>query len=97
MDSFTLNESYRQEILYGMEQVITSSGSISSWMSRVPVTVAGKTGTAQVGGNVTDNGLFVCCAPSRAPEIVVTSVIEKSGGGSYAALAAARVLEEYYR
>ncbi len=96
VDAFTLNEAYRQEILYGMEQVITSSGSISSWMSRVPVTVAGKTGTAQVGGNQNDNGLFVCCAPSRSPEIVVTSVIEKSGGGSYAALAAARVLEEYY-
>lgn len=96
VDAFVLNEAYRQEILYGMEQVISSSSSISSWMSRVPVTVAGKTGTAQVGGNLTDNGLFVCCAPSRSPEIVVTSVIEKSGGGSYAALAAARVLEAYY-
>ena len=97
VSAFELGESYRQEILYGMEQVITSSGSISGWMSRVPVTVAGKTGTAQVGGNQNDNGLFVCCAPSRAPEIVVASVIEKSGGGSYAALAAARVLEAYYR
>ncbi|MBQ9779490.1 MAG: hypothetical protein IJW00_00960 [Clostridia bacterium] len=97
LDAFTLNDSYRQEILYGMEQVITSSGSISSWMSRVPVKVAGKTGTAQVGGNQNDNGLFVCCAPSRNPEIVVASVIEKSGGGSYAALVAARVLEEYYK
>lgn len=96
LNSFALDQSYRQEILYGMEQVITSSGSISGWMSRVPVTVAGKTGTAQVGGNLNDNGLFVCCAPSRAPEIVVASVIEKSGGGSYAALAAARVLEAYY-
>ncbi len=96
LGSFALQDSYRQEILYGMEQVITSSGSISSWMSRVPVTVAGKTGTAQVGGNQNDNGLFVCCAPSRTPEIVVSSVIERAGGGSYAALAAARVLEEYY-
>ncbi len=96
LDAFTISDTYRQEILYGMEQVISSSGSISSWMSRVPVTVAGKTGTAQVGANQNDNGLFVCCAPSRNPEIVVTSVIEKSGGGSYAALAAARVLEEYY-
>ena len=96
LSAFAINDAHRQEILYGMEQVITSSGSISSWMSRVPVKVAGKTGTAQVGGNMTDNGLFVCCAPSRNPEIVVTSVIEKSGGGSYAALAAARVLEEYY-
>ncbi len=97
LDSITLKEAHRQEILYGMEQVITSSSSISTWMRRVPVRVAGKTGTAQVGGNADDNGLFVCCAPSRQPEIVVTSVIERSGGGSYAALAASRVLEAYYK
>lgn len=97
LDSFVLNEAHRQEILYGMEQVITSTATIDNWMSRVPVKVAGKTGTAQVGGNADDNGLFVCCAPSRNPEIVVTSVIERSGGGSYAALAASRVLEAYYR
>lgn len=97
LDSFTLKESHRQEILYGMEQVISSSSSISNWMRRVPVKVAGKTGTAQVGGKADDNGLFVCCAPSRQPDIVVTSVIERSGGGSYAALAASRVLEAYYQ
>ena len=96
LDTWQLADAYRQEILYGMEQVITSSQSINNWMKRIPVTVAGKTGTAQVGGKSDDNGLFVCCAPSRNPEIVVTSVIEKSGGGSYAALAAARVLEAYY-
>ncbi len=95
-EEFSLQETYRTEILYGMEQVISSSGSLSSWMSRVPVTVAGKTGTAQVGGGADDNGLFVCCAPSRSPEIVVTAVIERAGGGSYAGLAASRVLEAYY-
>lgn len=96
LNSFTLNDTYRQEILYGMEQVITATASINGWMSDIPVKVAGKTGTAQVGGKLDDNGLFVCCAPSRKPEIVVTSVIEKSGGGSYAALAASKVLEAYY-
>lgn len=96
VDELVLKEEYRQEIIYGMEQVITSSSSISSWMSDIPVTVAGKTGTAQIGGDSSDNGLFVCCAPSRNPEIVVTSVIERSGGGSCAALAASRVLEAYY-
>ncbi len=95
-DAFVLQETYRSEILYGMEQVISSSDALSQWMSRVPVTVAGKTGTAQVGGGEDDNGLFVCCAPSRSSEIVVTAVIERAGGGSYAGLAAARVLEEYY-
>ena len=85
----------RSAVLAGMEDVITSSSSISYYMRNIPVTVAGKTGTAQTGGAL-DNGLFVCCAPSQSPEIVVTSVIERAGGGSYSARSAAAVLEAYY-
>ena len=85
----------RSAVLAGMEDVITASSSISYYMRNIPVTVAGKTGTAQTGGAL-DNGLFVCCAPSQSPEIVVTSVIERAGGGSYSARSAAAVLEAYY-
>ncbi len=83
-------------VLDGMERVITSSAQISRYMANVPVRVAGKTGTAQT-GNAVDNGLFVCAAPSRNPEIVVTSVIERAGGGSYSAMSAGRVLEAYFK
>ena len=82
-------------VMTGMEDVVASSSSISYYMRNVPVTVAGKTGTAQT-GTTADNGLFVCCAPSRNPEIVVTSVIERAGGGSYSARSAGAVLEAYY-
>lgn len=78
-----------------MEQVVSTSAQISGYMKDVPVRVAGKTGTAQT-GRANDNGLFVCCAPSRNPEIVVSSVIERAGGGSYSAMSAGRVLEAYY-
>lgn len=80
----------------GMRQMVESSSSVSRYMKNVPVTVGGKTGTAQLGGSTTDNGIFVCAAPYNAPEIVVSSVIEHSGGGTYAAIAASYVLEEYY-
>lgn len=63
-------------------------------MADLPFSVAGKTGTAQTGSK-TDNGLFVCCAPAYDSNIVVATVIEKAGGGSYAALSAARILEAY--
>lgn len=96
VDQFSLNESYRAEIVDGMERVITSSSSLTRYFRDLPVQVAAKTGTAQVGGGQDDNGLFVCGAPSHDPEIVVTSVLERCGGGSYAALAASRVLEAYY-
>ena len=58
-------------------------------MAGLPFAVAGKTGTAQTGAR-TDNGLFVCCAPASDPGIAVATVIERLGGGSYAALSAAR-------
>ncbi|MBE6693526.1 MAG: hypothetical protein E7589_02020 [Ruminococcaceae bacterium] len=96
MSAMELPEQHVSTVIRGMERVVSEGDTVGYFMQDVPVTVAGKTGTAQVGGNQSDNGLFVCVAPSRAPEIVVSSVVERCGGGSYAALAAARVLEEYY-
>jgi penicillin-binding protein 2 len=96
LSSVAISETHRDGIIDGMERVISTSGSISRWMRGVPVTVAGKTGTAQVGGKADDNGLFVCCAPSNDPDIAIASVVEHAGGGSYAALAASRVLEAFY-
>ncbi len=96
LSTLAITDTARNTVLSGMEDVITSSSSLMYYMRNVPVTVAGKTGTAQT-GNAVDNGLFVCCAPSRDPEIVVTSVIEKAGGGSYSAMSAGAVLEAYYK
>ncbi|MBQ7829387.1 MAG: hypothetical protein IJ345_03880 [Clostridia bacterium] len=80
----------------GMRQMVEESKTVSAYMAGLPVKVGGKTGTAQLGGNLTDNGLFVCAAPYSNPEIIVTSVIEKAGGGTYASKAAAAVLDAYY-
>ena len=79
----------------GMKQMVQDSATVSRYMKNIPVTVIGKTGTAELGGSERENGLFVCAAPYDKPEIVITSVIEHAGGGSYAALAAARILEAY--
>ncbi len=96
LSTLSLSQSHLSTIIQGMEEVVSTSAQISRYMKNVPVTVAGKTGTAQTGGKVIDNGLFICCAPSRNPEIVVVSVIEKAGGGSYSAMSAGEVLEAYY-
>lgn len=97
LSSFDLPEAHRLSIIEGMEQMVETSGSVSAYMKNVPVRVAGKTGTAQTGAGSTENGLFICCAPSRDPEIVVVSVIERAGGGSYSAMSAGQVLEAYYK
>ncbi len=97
LSAFSLPEAHRLTIIEGMEQMVATSAEVGRYMRNVPVTVAGKTGTAQTGARSTENGLFVCCAPSRNPEIVVVSVIERAGGGSYSAMSAGRLLEAYYR
>jgi penicillin-binding protein 2 len=96
LSSFDLPDAHRLDIIGGMEQMVSTSYSVSEYMKNVPVTVAGKSGTAQTGAGSTENGLFICCAPSRDPEIVVVSVIERAGGGSYSAMSAGAVLEAYY-
>lgn len=82
------------DVVYGADRLGTS---VTQYMKNVPVTVAGKTGTAQTGARSTENGLFICAAPAESPEIVVVSVIERAGGGSYSAMSAGEVLEAYYK
>ena len=72
-----------------MDGVDARDCTVRSWRDRFStvfqdfgVPVGGKTGTAELGGDAEENGLFVCAAPYDDPEIVVTSVIEHAGGGS---------------
>ena len=97
LNEFTISEAHRLTVIEGMEQMVATSTEVSRYMRNIPVTVAGKTGTAQTGSKSTENGLFICAAPSKNPEIVVVSVIERAGGGSYSAMSAGRVLEAYYK
>ena len=46
----------------------------------IKVTVCGKSGTAQIGGNQIDNALFVCAAPYDRPEIVYRGVVALVAG-----------------
>ncbi len=61
-----------------------------------PYKVAAKTGTAQLGETVTNNGVFVCYAPYDDPEIAVAVVIEKGGAGSAIGYIARDVLDYYF-
>ncbi len=96
LSQFAFSSDALDPVKLGMKNMVSSSSSVSHYMRNVPVTVGGKTGTAQVGGGFRDNGLFICAAPYNNPDITVCSVIERAGGGSYAAMAAARALEAYY-
>lgn len=89
----------------GMKQMAQNDLAVSTYMSGLPVSVGGKTGTAQRGANKNDNRLFVCTAPYNDPDIVISVVIEPDDdipkdnyhGSSYACVAASYVLKAYYK
>jgi len=58
--------------------------------------VAGKTGTAQVGGNLKPHAWFSGFAPYDNPEVVITVLIENGGEGSDKAAKATREILGYY-
>ncbi len=79
----------------GMKNVV-QAGSIKSLFSNVPVTVAGKTGTAEITANEPNHALFVSFAPYENPEITVTVVIPNGFSSSNAAELASKVYQYYY-
>lgn len=71
------------------------SGTAASYFRHAPYTVACKTGTAQVGGNRSDHGVFIAYAPAENPQVAVAVVMEN--GTSRASSAVARqVLDAYF-
>ena len=96
LDSIEIPTAVLDTVFEGMREVVANSSVIRRWInSSIPVTVGGKTGTAQTGTEC-DNALFVCAAPYDDPEIVIATVLEQGYTGGYAALTAGRVLEKYY-
>ena len=61
-----------------------------------PIKIAAKTGTAQNGGNLPDNGAFVCYAPFDDPEIAIAIYGEKVGGGSTLGQIAKAIMDDYF-
>lgn len=67
----------------------------SGYNARIPgIVVAGKTGTAQVGGAAKPHAVFVCFAPAQNPRLAVVVLVESAGEGADAAAPIARALLE---
>ena len=95
LDRTEIPEQVLSTVLHGMREVITGNRTVSTNLKNVPVSVGGKTGTAQNSSGC-ENALFVCAAPYDDPEIVISVVLEQGYSGGNASLTAARILEEYY-
>ena len=83
----------------GMKLVVNypDGTAFSHLWSEVPVTVAGKTGTAEHAKGKSDHGAFVCFAPAEDPEIAIAIYVECGGHGSTLASIARSILIEYYK
>lgn len=75
---------------------VVEEGSASGIFDDYTVTIGGKTGTAQIGKNVSDNALFVAFAPFDEPEIAVAVVIENGAVGRNAAYVAKDIFNAYF-
>ncbi len=85
------------KITTGMENVILKySSTLKKAYSNIPVTVAGKTGTAQQGANIPPHSVFVSYAPSTEPEISVVAVIANGYSGNYSGLLCRDIYGYYY-
>ena len=96
LDKVEFSSSTLQTLLEGMRRVVYNNDEIKWRFANVPVTVGGKTGTAQINGKL-DTALFSGFAPLENPEIVVTCVIEEGLHGYYASSAVAKVMEVYFK
>ncbi len=79
----------RQGMVY-----VTKNGTAKEIFKNFPITVAGKTGSAQTGGKT--NGLFIGYAPADEPQIAFCAVIEGAPSGNVAANAIKDVLKTYF-
>ncbi len=78
----------------GMRRV-TADGTASGVFQDFPISVAGKTGTAEVTGG-SDTVLFVGFAPYDNPQIAVAVVLEHGATSSFAARTARNMFECYF-
>ena len=58
-------------------------------------TVAGKTGTAQKGEGIRNDGLFMCYAPYKDPEVAIFVVVERGGSGASVQFIARQIMDAY--
>jgi len=79
----------------GMKNVM-DNGSAARVFAGYPISVGGKTGTAQVYKNKSDNAVMTAFAPYENPKIAVTCIIEQGYSGTKAGYAIKDVFDYYF-
>ena len=93
-DNIDMNSAVVQAVKNGMKRVV-DEGSAASAFTDFPVSVGGKTGTAQVGQG-SNNAVFIAYAPFDDPQIAVAVVLEHGVRGTNAAMVARDIFDFYF-
>ena len=92
----SMQDSTLEAVKTGMLGYTQPGGSVYNAFRNCVVTAGAKTGTSELGGNQTENGVFVCFAPYDDPEIAVAIVIEHATWGSNLATTGVDILNAYF-
>lgn len=84
-------------LMTALKSVTEDDGSAARLFRDYPIEVGGKTGTAQVSKNKSDNAVFTAFAPWNAPEIAVSCIIEQGANGTDAGMAVRDVFDYYFK
>jgi penicillin-binding protein 2 len=92
-----MSSTTRTAIMQGLRAAANDPGGTSTGVFEgFPITIAGKTGTAERGAQG-DQSWYVAAAPANDPRIVVATTIERGGFGAEAAAPATRrILAAYF-
>ncbi|MBU5488933.1 penicillin-binding protein [Clostridium sp. MSJ-8] len=103
LDKIDLDENNLKAVIEGMKRVTQDdSGTAFTTFSNFPITIAGKTGTADFKDEQYDLGrapyaTFISFAPADDPKIAVATVVYDGGHGGSAAPVAKAVYEYYFK
>ena len=88
-----VNPSYVETVQAGMRDAVTSGSARS--LNALPIQLAGKTGTAQIGGTEDTHAWFTSFGPYEKPQFVVTILLEKGGAGDTDAVPIAKEIWQW--
>lgn len=83
-----------QTVREGMREAVTDGSARS--LSALSIPLAGKTGTAQIGGSEDTHAWFTSFGPYDKPELVVTVLLEKGGAGDVDAVPLAHDIWQWH-
>lgn len=81
----------------GMWMVLNSPWNEANYLEWIDCawTCAGKTGTAQKGEGITNDGIFMCYGPFKDPQIAIAIVVERGGAGANTQFMARQIMDVY--